>query len=729
MIAATMTVRWRGLGAALLLCPALAVAFQSPQAPVFRSGVELIDVAVVVRDRDGRFVEGLTAADFQVTEADAPQTIAAFDRVSIPVWRPEPADAAPPIAADVSSNEGVGDGRIFVLVLDALHVSASSLAAVRLHARRFVEQHVGRADLAAVLAPGSIDGASQDFTSDKAKLLAAIDRFTGTKLRSATIELEEERQAAALSGIMMHGGRDPSDAERASRARSLSSVLEALAGHLERVERRRKALLLFSEGIDYNTADVMGTVQQHASDVVHALKRAIGALMRTNVSLYAIDPRALSATGSPNTDRVPHVAAPNAPRADGSLPRLDLSEPSLDAEFAASLQSLRHIAEATGGFAAVTSNDVSEAFGRVVAESSDYYVLGYTPTRRGKPGEFRPIKVRVLRPGVRVLARSGYVVPKEQRPPAAVAPFETPASPAALRRPTPGRSGAIVAEEPPRPKTVPGDLASLLATPLPAAGLPLRVQAAPFRGSGNKATIQVVIEVGGSSLAFAERGGRFETRIELASITVDSRGRGGNGRSTRMDLRLTSDEVQRVKSTGVRWISRLELTPGRYHLRVAGRAPASGATGLVTADVDVPAFENRLSLSGVTLTSLPSVLMVTKGEARLATVLETPPTAARTFVSGDRVLAGVEVYVPQSYAVPGQVIAEVTRLGGTAVLQREQRLAHVGRGARASEIGFAIETASLGPGRYVLRIHIEGTKPSAVTERRVPFDVVAPPSR
>ena len=60
-----------------LLGSALLLAGQTAQPPVFRSGVELVDVAVVVVDEDGRFVPGLTAADFAISERGVPQSITA----------------------------------------------------------------------------------------------------------------------------------------------------------------------------------------------------------------------------------------------------------------------------------------------------------------------------------------------------------------------------------------------------------------------------------------------------------------------------------------------------------------------------------------------------------------------------------------------------------------------------------------------------------------------------
>ena len=720
--------------AAMLLVPALRLAAQAPPPPVFPSGVGLVEVPVIVCDQQGRFVPDLTPADFEISERGVPQTITVFERVSIPVGPAgptEPPAAAPPIPADVSTNERLGDGRIFVLVLDGLHVSPASIVAVQRSARRFIQENVGPADLVAVLSPGAVEAATQDFTSDKARLVAAIDRFSGTKLRSATLELEDERRAAAGTGMLLHGGKDPSDAERAYRAQSLSSVLETLAGQLAPVQRRRKALLLFSEGIDYNMADVMGVVQQHGSSVQDATERAVWALMRADVSLYAIDPRGLDSAAS-TTERLPYYDSPNAPRADGSFPRMDFSEPSLEDEHEASIASLRGIAESTGGFAAVDSNEASGAFDRIVRETSDYYVIGYTPASPGKPGQFRPIRVRVRRPGLRVVARSGYVVPSaEPQSSAAIEPQPAESamrSPFAFRRPGSVEPQRLEARAASPPKGLASELATLLSSPLPLAGLPLRVQATPFRGGPKKQPVQVVIEIPGSSVSFAERGGRFESRLEIASFTVDSSGHGANGRSTTIDMRLTPDELQRVRVTGVRWMSQLELAPGRHRLRVAVREPATGAAGVVAADVDVPSFVGGPSLSGVLLTSLPSVLAITRGETRLASALGTPPTAERRFVAGDQVVAAAEAYGPASGPAIPSVTAEVERVDGGILVQQRVEPRPGGGRAGVSEISLPIDTASMSPGRYVLRIRLDGAQPGSHGERSVPFEVVAKPA-
>lgn len=186
----------------------------------------------------------------------------------------------------------------------------------------------------------------------------------------------------------------------------MTRSLDTIARQLDGVPRQRKALVLFSEGIDYNVGDVMGRVQRYGSDVTREMQQAIGALMRSNVSLYAIDPRGLS---SADGDRVETPLYRQPARTN------DLTNPGIEGEHAASIRSLRHLSESTGGFAVVDTNDYAGAYERIVAENSEYYVLGYTPSHPGRPGQFREISVRVTRPGVRVVARRGYIVPAPLR--------------------------------------------------------------------------------------------------------------------------------------------------------------------------------------------------------------------------------------------------------------------------------------------------------------------------
>ncbi|MEN3336612.1 MAG: hypothetical protein V7647_288 [Acidobacteriota bacterium] len=686
---------------------------QIPRGP-FRSGAVVVQVSVLARDKAGHPVTDLTRAEVTVAEEGTPQEIVAFERIAVPRFRAPATPAAagtPP--SDVSSNEGVSGARVFILVLDALHVAPARNTAVRRYAKQFIEENVGPADLAAVLSPGGIPSATEDFTSDKARLLAAVDHFTGTKLVSATVERERESRQF-YDGNPMHGGKDPSDGERANRAASLTSTLEAIATHAERIEGRRKALLLFSEGIDYDTMDIFGAAQRYASEVAHAMTRAAGALMRTNVAMYAIDPRVLSSAQGDIIETPINDASPGMPGG--------LSERAIEAEVTASIRSLRDLSQATGGFLA-SDKGIARAFEQIAEETSDYYVLGYSPAKPPKPGESRSLTVSTTRPGVTLVARKGYVMPQPRA--VVAAPSEDPmiqmGGPPRQRRsmPAPILSPAGPASTP----GVPGPLAQLLASPLPKAGLPLRVQAVPFFGSDGKPVLQLVVEILGAGLQFDERGGRAHERVEVALLTVDERGKAANGRSTAIDLSLPPEELARVRTTGVRWLSKLDLGPGRYQVRVAAAAERTGESGLVTIVVEVPRFDReKLSMSGVTMTSLPSVVMLTRGKPWLESSLETPPSAARTFVAGDRVTAAVQVYGPDHGQSEAAVVAALEGPAGDVV-----SLAPVpgtaGR-AGARDVVFKFDTGPLRRGEYVLRI--VGTLPggSERVERRVPFQIM-----
>ena len=140
---------------------------------------------------------------------------------------------------------------------------------MRKHARDFIEQHLGPNDLAAVVVTSGRKDAAQEFTSDPALLLRAVDSFIGQRLQSAEMQrIDDYYQSLALSGLdtRENTGKDPQDEavvpnlltrmqsfdpsnlERGQRAVGVLNTLRSLAEFLEGVRGRRKALLWFSEG-------------------------------------------------------------------------------------------------------------------------------------------------------------------------------------------------------------------------------------------------------------------------------------------------------------------------------------------------------------------------------------------------------------------------------------------------------------------------------------------------
>jgi len=64
----------------------------------------------------------------------------------------------------------------------------------------------------------------------------------------------------------------------------------------------------------------------------------------------------------------------------------------------------------------VNINDFAAEFTRIDAETSDYYLVGYTSTNTDTSKRVRNVEARVGRPGVTVTSRSAYSIAATQEP-------------------------------------------------------------------------------------------------------------------------------------------------------------------------------------------------------------------------------------------------------------------------------------------------------------------------
>ena len=414
------------LGVASLIAqqaPAQSPRAVDPPPVVFRAEANFIEIDAFVTDAAGNSVPGLTVADFELFEEGRPQEVLSFTAVDLPIERGErPLFSPRPIEPDVRSNAG-GEGRIYLILLDDVHVHPSRIPRVRAALHQFIERNFGTNDLAAVtrVRGGSQD--AQEFTNNPRLLLRAIDRFTGNVPREAP------RATVAVEGSL-----SAAEIEVAHEARTVSSRVRELSEFLAAVRGRRKAMLFVSEGSPFDVNAVMGQSGSVASMVLEDTQKAIAAATRGNVTIYTIDPRGL----------VPMDANDLAGEALPTGMGMRLAQ-----------DGLRQLATETGGFASVNMNDLEGTFTRIVRENSAYYVLGYSPSNDRRDGKYRSVQVRVKRPGLQVRSRSGYTA-ASGRP-----------------SPTPAPSAGITSVA----------VANALASPLPTSGVPLTVFAAPYRGN------------------------------------------------------------------------------------------------------------------------------------------------------------------------------------------------------------------------------------------------------
>ena len=667
---------------------------QPTQPPItFRAEINYVEVDARVLDQQGKFIASLKPEDFQVFEDGKAQKVAAFSLVNIPLERAErPLFASKPIEPDVRNNMQAADGRIYVIMLDDLHTAPLRSQRVKLAAKQFIERYVGANDLAAVVHTSGRSDVGQEFTTSQARLLKAVDGFMGRKLNSSTLNRIEDVQRRAGTALAGDPAMDIDDKERGFQARNTLMSIKNVADYLGNIRGRRKALVLFGEGIDYDIDQMFSDQITEAQSVIDATRDAIAAATRANVAIYGVDPRGLGAEFQDN-------AAIQSFPDDTSL---GLGMSSIFNEVRLSQDSLRVMGDETGGFAAVNRNDFRDVYQRIVDDNSSYYVMGYYSTNDRRDGRFRKIEVRVNRPGLTVRARKGYVAPRGKAPDASK-------TTAAANAPSP-------------------ELKDAIDSPLPLTGLPVAMTAAVFKGPAPKGSVVISTFVAGNLLPFVENAGMMKNDIEILGVATDDKGKMFTTERATVNLNMKPDTAKRVTATGLRLIQSLELNPGRYVLRVAVREANTRKAGSVSFDLDVPDFSKApLTMSDIALTSnLSGVAPTVRPKDPLEKLLPGPLSSYREFAAIDELALFTEVYDNVKQAHKVEITATVKAEGGTTVYQTREEHDSSELAGSAGGYGFQarIPLKAFAPGLYVIRVEAItriGDRPT--TAREIVFRV------
>jgi VWFA-related protein len=574
---------------------------------------------------------------------------------------------APNIQADpdVATNANANEGRIYILVLDGLHISAANRERAVSAARLFAEQFLGETDMMAVLHIGGTAPYSQDLTRSRARLLNSIDRFkAGNMMPSESRSVTETSEGTRVTTPNEDGTTttasllvaDLYEAERASQATQTLRALQQISTRLGTIRGRRKSLIFISEGFISpsrfgDAGDALAAIdaarrRQLADDIEIAIQDAARAATLNDVTIYTVDPRGLMAAG-------------------GRGDILTSDETTLqNLEDARSVQSMRDVAALTGGTAIVNTNNIAAGLQRLVTENSAYYVLAFTPTPLPRDGKLHKLDVRVKQRGLTVKSRRGYL--------------------AASSTPTP----------PPNPKSgMSVATYEAMKRPVPTTGLSMAMFAAAFRKDARLASVLVGTELQGRELNLANN-----APLELSYAIVDNTGRLRASRTLNLSANLRADTRTRAEEGGLRVMQRFDLPAGRYQVRVAANQPGS-ATGSVLYDLDVPDFSATLGVSSILVTSRAIAAAATiVADPELRDAMPAPPGATRVFTRDDVVTVMAEAY--DNRPAPGSLLVNVavTTPNGDVVRQ-VQAMRQAGDAPRYSA---AIPMEGIAPGQYAL---------------------------
>jgi VWFA-related protein len=335
--------------------------------PLFRTGVNIVRVDVIVADDDGKPVTDLVKDDFEIIEDGRAQTIELFRHIRI---ESTPAAASRPrqvLNRDTEEREAARDDvRVFGILLADYQVCAQRSRAVRDAMAAFIRR-LGPNDLLAVIEPlASVRDLV--FSYDHDAVLQTIQRFEGRRGDYTPRNAIEEQHALQLGGP-----------ERI-RTAIVGDALKALSIRLGSMREGRKSLIFVGEGFPVSW---LTDVRQ--------LREITQEANRHNTSIYAIDPRGLAASGD---------ATPTLRPGCGTLPTGQRRRMTQD--------TLRELSEETDGRAIVDRDGLETGLDQILRDSSLYYLLGYSSTATQADGKFHQIRVRVKRPDVDVRARKGY---------------------------------------------------------------------------------------------------------------------------------------------------------------------------------------------------------------------------------------------------------------------------------------------------------------------------------
>src|SRR5215467_11135098 len=401
--------------------PAQAGSQEKP--PTFRVQVDLVTNDIVVRDERGNFVSDLKQGEFEIYEDGVKQditsmTVVTGGKVNNLLAPPPPPPPEGIILPPTRPRTDVS-GRIFLFFVDDLHLQFHNTGRVRELFKKIAKELVHDGDMFGIVSSGP-SSIAVDMTYDRSRLDEAIKKFAGNELKPTDI----------INGPS--GAEGPSEVRY--RAHVAFSTVNDVLKNLETVHNRRKALIYVSDGYDFNpfqdarlglmdpnspfaqnefrrnenqaggssdgSSDPFTQQQKQSEQFADAdLARELGDLTRTanlaNVSFYTIDPRGLVGMGDID----------------------EQVDPQQWQEYVRKSQdSLRVLAEETGGVAVVNQNDFSKALKKIDAETSDYYVLGYYSGNPDATKRRRNIEVRVTRAGANAWFRKEYVLKPPPKP-------------------------------------------------------------------------------------------------------------------------------------------------------------------------------------------------------------------------------------------------------------------------------------------------------------------------
>lgn len=553
----------------LVLC-ALAAAQQPQQQAAepkadFSTSTQLVIETINVTDKSGKFIEGLSAKDFTVTEDGAPQTIKFFDVEHLPE-EPEPLPPTPidakllnrfpstQITPEAPGDMKYKDHRLLALYFDLTALPPVDQIRALDAAQKFVSTQMTKADLMAIMIfrSGAVQ-VLQDFTGDRDRLSTIIQTIAAGESQGFDEATNDDSTADTGAAF----GQDDSEFNIFNTDRQLSA-LQTAAKMLGKLNEK-KVLLYFASGIQLNGVDNMA--QLHATT---------NAAVRAGVSFWPIDARGLVA--------LPPLGNATQGNPGGAGMYTGASAGSFMGNFQQSQDTLYALASDTGGKAFLDSNDLSQGIVKAQKAISSYYIIGYYTSNQNLDGKFRRVKI-TLNNGVSASLefRQGYFAGKQ------FAKFTTADKERQLED------------------------AFMLGDPI--TELTIAMEVNYFQLNRAEYYVPVVVKIPGRELALARKGGAERTTLHFILEIKDDYGTTIQNIRDKIDKKISDQTAAELAKSPIVYTAGFTLlpsSPGKYTIKFLARDDETGRIGTFQSSFVVPNLnkeEKRVPISSVVLSS------------------------------------------------------------------------------------------------------------------------------
>ncbi len=576
---------------------------QTEGTTTFRVESHLALTDVVVTDKRGVPVHGLTANGFHIFENGVEQKIAAFEEhTGSAGWVPA-TDAVLP--ADTYTNAASAQSRypLFAILLDSLNTAMSDQSFAQEELLKLV-QELPHGSRVAVFRLGNGLSMLQGFTEDSAELIATLKSKKASPQLGAffndpnlNLALNAPDLTAGMGGGYSAGVQHTFALQDANEAGISSDIvvgetiraLKALGLYLSQFPGR-KNLVWLSGTFPIDIIPTTGSLGQESSGLAGSSDPFRGdrsytigiydlalLLQSGNIAVYPVDARGLVDNGLFN---------PAAGGSGGEAPSVANMGLTL-AAFAGSNgqihEIMQTIAHETGGRAYYNTNDLTGSMMEAFNDGSNYYSISYVPANQKWDGKFRKIRLEVDRGETKLYYRQGYYAEEPDKLKHSF-PSPDPTMKTAMLR-----GGPAVTDLTFRAKVQPEGGVRIIAAGAPALKSREDKMLPHLTGPAVHYTIEYAINP--AQIQFYSSADTYRSRLALSVIAYDEDGKMLNSDVGAFARPLSPEVYAAVQRDSLHIRTGIDLPPGKVFLRVGVHDLTTDKTG---------SFEIPLEVNGDT---------------------------------------------------------------------------------------------------------------------------------